>query len=402
MDNSAISQNAELAGLSGRSGAPLGITAKSSTTSAEIDRRKKRAERYEGLAFARLWLGKRAEQISPDKHPGDVYRTHDCRFVRRERDVTIKYSPQFKSAHFTGVATCGSVWACPVCCALIQQRRRAELTQLIEWAYAQGYKPCMVTFTFPHTSFDTLAGLQGALADAFKRLRSGNVWTLFKKRCGFGGLVRSLEVTHGANGWHPHTHELWLVKPLSPSERADFLADLKARWRKVCQASGLLDAGDKIKGFHFDLHSVDVRFDVSDSDYLAKQDQSRAWGADREIATSSSKSGRAKGVHPHEFLIRRAPGDRSRYFEYLDAMKGKSQLFWSHGLKDAVGIQEVSDEVVAQEAREDAFDLGKVSAAEWDVVRKKRKHAPLLDAAETGDWGQVRLFLRSLGCDPYT
>ena len=31
-------------------------------------------------------------------------------------------------------------------------------------------------------------------------------------RQGFKGLIRSLEVTHGANGWHPHTHELWFLK----------------------------------------------------------------------------------------------------------------------------------------------------------------------------------------------
>lgn len=33
----------------------------------------------------------------------------------------------------------------------------------------------------------------------------------FKDGIGYEGLVRGLELTYGSNGWHPHTHELWVL-----------------------------------------------------------------------------------------------------------------------------------------------------------------------------------------------
>lgn len=382
----------------------LGNTAKSSSPhpTAREKQQGKRAERYEALSFARFVLGKYAKVIDPKREPGDLYRTHDCRYVRRARMVGVHYSAAHQSAHYSNLATCGSVWACPVCCAVVQQRRRSELAQLITWAYANDYRPCMVTFTFPHKAFNSLQDLKERQRAAFTRLRGGKAWDKFKKRCGFGGLVRSLEVTHGDNGWHPHTHEIWLIRHLTPTAQADFMADLKERWKKVCIAAGLLDASNQSQVFAFDLHAVDVRFGVNDSDYLAKQDSSRAWGADREVATASSKSGRAKGVHPHEFLIRRRKGDAALYLEYVNGMAGSRQLFWSHGLKDLVGVEDVTDEVLADESLTPSDLLGDLSADEWAVIRKKRLRAQLLDVAESGDWQKVRLFLsRRAGISPY-
>jgi hypothetical protein len=376
----------------------LGNTAKSSSPP---DAKSKRAERYEGLAVARFWLGKHVARVDPDRNPGDVYRTHDCRYVRRARTVDVHYAAQFQSSHYSNLATCGSVWACPLCCSLIQQRRRPELTRLVSWSYENDYRPAMVTFTFPHTGFDSLADLKASQKAAFVKLRSGKAWVKFKDRCGFGGLVRSLEVTHGKNGWHPHTHELWLIKHLTPTQEATFLADLRERWMKCCVAAGLLDPNDQAKVFHFQLHSVDVRFGAQDSDYLAKQDSSRAWGVDREIVTSSSKAGRAKGVHPHEFLIRREKGDAMRYLEYVHAMAGSRQLYWSPGLKKLVGVDDIEDEVLALETNEKADLLGSLSADEWAVVRHKRLRAQLLDIAESGDWSKVQDFLiRVAGISP--
>ena len=377
-------------------GAALGNTAKSSTTS--VSPQEKRAERYEGLSVAREWLYKHMKKVDPSRHVGDVYRTHDCRYVRRERFVGVHFSAEHQSAHYSGLATCGSVWACPVCCALIQQRRRLELAHLIDWAYREEYWPAMVTFTFPHQAFDTLANLRERQQVAFKKLRSGNVWTLFKKRNGLDGLVRSLELTHGENGWHPHTHELWLIKRLTVTEQSRFLEDLKERWYQVCLAAGLVDASQR---HSFMLHAVDVRFGVNDSDYLAKQDASRAWGADREIATASSKSGKAKGVHPHEFLIRRDKGDFWRYFEYVNAMKGARQLFWSQGLKARCGLEDIDDKELADESKEPADLLGRLVPEMWALVRRKRQRAQLLNVAESGDWNRVFGFLVGIGWDAY-
>jgi hypothetical protein len=344
-------------------------------------------------------MGRIAHQIDAQKNPGDLYRTHDCYFARRAEQVEVHFSALHQTAHFGKLATCGSVWACPVCCAKIQQRRRPEVAQLVSWAYAEDFAPSMVTLTFPHTKFDSLGDLLSKQRDAFKRLRSGKVWQQFKQRYGFQGLVRSLELTHGANGWHPHTHELWVTRPLAKRERGEFQAFILERWIKACAAAGLLDMADAKQLHAFHLRAVNVRFEVQDSDYLAKQDSARAWGVDREIATASSKAGKLAGVHPHEFLIRQSPGDLELFMEYVHAMKGARQLYWSSRLKDRVGVTEVSDEELAEAQVEAADVLGLLTAEQWRVVRGNDARSELLDAAESGGWPAVVALLRSLGCE---
>lgn len=389
-------------------GASLGIPAKSSPPpSREIGLRQARAQRFVALYQAWKWIGKRFDALSPEDRvietkkgktkrlyfPGDLYRTHDCRHVRTEMTVEIRHSRLYLQANYRNVATCGSVWACPICASKIQERRRLELEHLVQWANDQGLQVMMVTFTFPHTGFDSLADLLERQADAFTRFRRGSPFSRLKDALGFEGLVRSLEVTHGVNGWHPHTHELWLVDPSVGRGCRDRLVEL---WERACIAAGLLDPADLVKVEAFRRHAVDVKLNATSGQYLAKQDSSRKWGITHEVAKASSKAGRAKGVHPHEFLLRKAPGDEARYFEYLEAMKGKRQLFWSHGLKEACGLLDVSDEDLSLGGDEGDL-LGELIADEWDFIRDKRVLAQVLDAAEVGGWKLVQRYLKRLG-----
>lgn len=377
------------------SGALLGITAKSSTPpDREIGARASRAQRYEALHQARVWLGRRVNQLHPDvKFPGEIYRTFDCRNVRTSHFVEIRHNTGLP-ANYRNLATCGSLWACPVCASKIQERRRLELEHLVQWASDQGLQAIMVTFTFPHTGFDSLEDLLARQSAAFKRFRAGSPFKRFRDEIGFRGLVRSLEVTHGlTNGWHPHTHELWLVKPEVSQVIRHRIVEL---WERACIASGLLDPTDLVKVDAFRVHSVDVRTNATSGDYLAKQDSSRKWGITHEVAKASSKLGKAKGVHPHEFLVRRSKGDAARYFEYLDGMKGKRQLFWSPGLKGSCGLDDMSDEE-ASIGGDDADLLGNLGQDDWDFIRTKRIAARVLDAAEMGGWALVLRYLHRLG-----
>ena len=379
----------------------LGTTAKSSirTGSEEGQRKAHRALKYQALSQGRYWLVSQAKAEKPQEKPGDVYRTADCRYVNHG-EVAVNISPVHKAAHYSGLVTCGSVWACPVCASRIQERRRPEVQKAIDWAKERGYQVVMVTFTFPHKSWQTLEELLTRQADAFKRLRKGRPWDTMKADRGFKGLIRSLEVTHGANGWHPHTHELWFLKGSSEGLQS-LLAGL---WVKACVRAGLVAVNDEKLTEAFMAHGVDVKADVDCGDYLAKQDDSRRWGFAEELSKATSKAGRAKGVHPHHFLVRKASGDRAHFVEYVQAMKGRRQLFWSHGLKALVGVDEVSDEVLADESQEAAEVLGRMTSKDWGVVRGNDARAELLDAAEEGfavggaheAWRRVQLFLAAL------
>ncbi|WP_220234384.1 hypothetical protein, partial [Klebsiella pneumoniae] len=63
--------------------------------------------------------GRRVNVFKPEEQfPGNVYRTFDCRHVRTAHFVGLHYRPEYLQAHYRGIATCGSVWACPVCASV--------------------------------------------------------------------------------------------------------------------------------------------------------------------------------------------------------------------------------------------------------------------------------------------
>jgi hypothetical protein len=311
--------------------------------------------------------------------------------------VGVHLAREHRSAFFSGLVTCGSVWSCPVCAAKVQERRREEIAQAIDFAWDSGFQPVMVTLTFPHRAWHKLEDLLNQQADALQKLRAGAPWSKVKAWAGYKGLIRSLELTHGQHGWHPHTHEIWLVrKDLDASE---LKAKVLARWESACIRAGLLDPSDADQVKAFREHSIDVKGNCSASDYLAKQDDSRHWGADREIAKASTKAGRSKGVHPFGLLDQARQGctrSGALFVGYSLAMRGKRQLFWSHGLKSLVGVADISDEELAEQEREEADALGHLDVDDWHTVRQAGARAEVLDAAEAGGWPAVRALVDRL------
>lgn len=374
--------------------AALGKYTKSSTPPSGREAIKSsRAERYHLLSAARglfLWKGK--QQGLP--HPHNFHRTAKCKWVTVAGSVGVHASQAHQGAFYSGLMNCGSVWACPVCAAKVQERRRVEIQQAVDWVYGQGMQPVMVTLTFPHYAWQKLDELVRQQADALKRLRAGSPWSRFKDRVGYEGLIRALELTHGENGWHPHTHEIWVVS--SSVQAEDMQRQILDRWKSSCARAGLLDLDDTAQVAAFEAHSVDVKGWVTASDYLAKQDDSRHWGVDRELAKASTKQGRAKGMHPFGLLADAAEGDRQAaglFLTYAQVMKGKRQLFWSHGLKARVGIDDLTDEELADAEVDQADLLGLLDHREWRLVREHDKRAQLLDAAERGGWPAVLALL---------
>lgn len=355
--------------------------------------RELRAQRYELQATARMLLSSEGRRQGLE-FGHDLHRTAKCKHITRSEHAAVYKDAEHGAAFYSGLVTCGSVWACPICSAVVQERRREEIAQAIDWAYREDLQPIMVTFTFPHQAWDSLPDLLEKQADAFRRLRRGSVWQRIKERMGYRGLIRALELTHGEHGWHPHTHELWFVSASVSAEELHGV--IVRRWADMCERAGLLTA-DKRAAFM--QHSVDVKGWCTASEYLAKQDDSKHWGADRELAKASTKAGRKAGKHPFGLLADAADGDTRAgrlYVEYSLAVKGKRQIFWTAGLKAQVGVDELDDEQLAEESREKADLLGLVSLPDWKLVRAAGKRAQLLDAAERGGWPAVMSLIRGL------
>lgn len=381
-----------------RKNAPLGKYTKSSTpppAEAYKKARESRAMRYELLATARALMLHEGKKEGLE-HPHNWHRTAKCAHVTVGQ-VGVHKSAEHQKAFYSGLMTCGSVWSCPVCTAKVQERRRVEISKGVEWAYRSGKQAAMVTLTFPHYKESQLEDLIKKQASALAYFRSGAPWSRFKKKVGFTGLIRALELTYGQHGWHPHTHELWLVDASASVE--DEKSYIIERWLKCCIKAGLVDASDSAQIAAFKRHAVDIRDRCDTSDYLAKHDKESTWGVDREVAKASSKAGKATGLHPFGLLALALDGDKvagQKFVEYSAVMRGKRQLFWSHGLKALVGLDEVTDEELAAQQEDKADFLGFITAKQWRWVRKAGLRSQLLDAAELSGWVGVQALLNCL------
>lgn len=370
---------------------PLGINTKSASPSkGDKDSKTQQKQVLRSLRRERFLLSKiargifaRQGEMEGKKHVLNYHRASKCGYIALG-EVLIHRSIEHQKAFFSGLLMCGSVWACPNCAAKVQERRRIEIATGMDYMYQNGKKAVMVTLTFPHTKRDNLKELLIAQRDAFKLLRAGKAWKGFKWRTGYEGLIRSLELTYGDNGWHPHTHELWFVdKDADAEAMKDFVLN---RWQNICIKVGLLDGTKPAKIKAFRKHSVDVKDNCSTSDYLAKQDDSRNWGADREIAKATSKAGKSKGMHPFGFLTKFSEtGDSvwaKRWIDYNKAIKGRAQLFWTRGLKDLVGVNDATDEELAALTEDEAKEIMSVTPPEWRKIARSGTQALVLDTAE--------------------
>lgn len=308
-------------------------------------------------------------------------------------------------AFMSGLVVCGSPWSCPVCAVQIQEKRRKEIAEGIDWAYSAGFKVVMVTFTTPHYAFQTCADLLERFTAASRWMRGGKVWSQWRQSIGLQGTIRGLETLHGLNGWHTHTHELFIVSPEVSGE--NIRAFISARWEAACRRFKLIPRG-KLREFR--KRAVNVQDNARCSDYLAKSAnvENLRWGADREITKSFSK-GRKKSLHPFQLADLAGSGNQEAgelFLEYLNAFKGRCAVFWSKGLKKKAGVGDVSD-------KEAAEDSAAGSEVEPEELLKVEHHAvravvgdngipKLLAAGENGGALAAEEYLRSLGVGSVT
>ncbi len=303
--------------------------------------------------------------------------------------VSVMQSPGVGRAHFKGLMCCGSVWTCPVCGSKISERRRVELSEALD--QHPELTPILVAFTFAHERGDKLGDLVDFLNDGLRRTRSGRPWGRIRDQFQLVGSVSALEVTWGqTNGWHPHRHVLFFsTLPADQIDVADLRERLSARFGAMLARRGRYVSS---------IYGVDVRMGPEVAgDYVAK---GTGWGLEHEIAKAGSKKARA-GCSPWELLERYDGGDAwaGRLFvEYAAAVKGRRQLSWSRGLRDRLGVgAERPDQELAEEEREPAVEVCRLTWAEFKELVRQRKRAQLLAVADAGRPEWVQGYLVGLG-----
>lgn len=345
--------------------------------------------------------------------------------------------------YYFGLVTCGKVWLCPVCSAKIRARRAAEiqtiLTVALNYYKDAGYVVKMVTLTTRHHMGHSLSHLVTAINKNFRRnVLSGNVWISRSKRIGYVGMVKSVEVLQGTNGWHPHLHCLLVLKPLAESSPVDpdapkrrgrkprvqrsfeeeldeFKAWLAAQWRAFFLSDQELYKGNA-PSLDVGVHWRDVDNPGAGAIYVSKVQE---WGAALELARSdlkvgTRKQGDLKGWTPFELAERhRLTSDvdelsrlRQLWHEYQLALKGTHAITISPALRarflPKAEQEEKSDLQVAAE------DIGggqlyTISFDAWRVIQHPRNaglDVKLLECLEQ-ESGHIQLYrtLQEFGLD---
>lgn len=307
------------------------------------------------------------------------------------------------SVGFAGLATCGSVWACPICSARIQAVRRLELGVLVATAKALGYTVAFGTVTLRHKRGQSLQMLWESLNKANRGVTNATRVKRLRKELGRVGYVRATEVTYGRSGWHPHIHSIQLFKGDVTAEQLQQLADAEfAVWERQAANLGL---GKPLRDF-YDLRLVtDAR--VEFADYFAKSvyDASAARSArSMSFEMQGNATKRARSIHgrtPFQILADVVDlgdaEDLDLWEEYERASKGRRALVWSPGLRDLLKIEEVSDEDIAEESIGDEDDVLFV-VADWSpIAANPRLGGQLLAAVQHGGMVAGRAFCDAHG-----
>lgn len=356
--------------------------------------------------------------------------------------VEIHRSAETRDARFHRLAVCGDVWRCPVCAPYVAAERSKELrrvgqehmagtkrkTQLTRRKWLQPFllkkfrRPggaLLVTLTFRHNRGDKLAELLKRFAAAREDLYRQRAFRALLKSVGYMGDVRTLEVTHGANGWHPHTHDLLFIEqPLAqegeelerlveiggealtirvrqPSPLQQFSGEFFKLWRKIAKKHGLevMREGFKVRatlassteedwdaltGYMQDRHEIDF---------------SGGWDAAREMTGAASKLGRVGGRTPFQLLADFAldgDSEAGRLFqEYAAAFKGRRQLSWSSSLKKKYPAPEPekTDVEAAEYVPAEYVKWAEIPWGQWKLVLRAggRVRGELLDLAARDD-----------------
>ena len=397
-------------GLSGQKPSSLGIFANTVNTPESVrifantvntpesvPKQKKQTARDDAITAtkqARFQLQRAAQGLLPGQRVAHCHRS-----TMSSAGVSVFRSEQ--GASYGNLSTCGSVWHCPVCSAKITEVRRIELQNAINAWAKQGGEVYLMSLTFPHLDHQLLEKNLGLFSEALKKFKNSRTYKNTMQAVVGAGSIRALEVTHGANGWHPHTHDLVFA---GKGQRQN-LRDLEECWIETLIKTGLAERSqyNDMKRAAFDVQNGDYA-----AEYVAKFGHEatnaskiitdNTWGASHEMTKAHAKVGkRLGGRTPFTLLADFIQGDQASgelFQEFGNHFKGKRQLFWSPKLRKALRLldDEKSDQDIAAEELPEREFVTLLNHDDWKLVLSRNARFEVLRVAQDeGAEGVARL-----------
>ena len=347
---------------------PAGHDLQENGTFSKIEYASRRIERYALQEVARSILREMTERNGKMTY---VHQVRNClrAKITKKKGVTLFYNVEREQANFGNLQRCYSVWNCPICSMTITEGRRTELKKgLSNWIDLGGHA-YLVTFTNSHHKGDDLGQLLQGQKKAFKKFWEKTKVVKMLKCLGYQGRIVATEVTWGQdNGWHPHYHMIFFFD--HEIDAKGLQSYLALEWKDACIKAGL-KAPDLI-------HGVDVRNGTYAAQYVSK------WGLEEEVTKGHLKKGLNGSLTPFDLLRGASTNNhfKTLFKQFADVFKGKQQLVWSKGLKDLLGIKQVTDEELIEETEKTSVEVSELGDMIWQLVLKYEKRAHVLELVE--------------------
>ena len=307
--------------------------------------------------------------------------------------------------HFTGLATCGSVWMCPVCEAKIRHKRALMVERWLNQAFEMGHGVEFVTLTCRHWLGQALADLFSRSQKAFHGMRMQRAFRDLMARFELRWIMVR-EVLHGPiNGWHPHFHLAVITwTPLTDTERAELEDGFWRGWSHQLQGVGL----SALRGPGVLIKPCTSRSGLAE--YLCKvvgDDARPTRGLALELTRGDLKTSKTSLLRtPEQILSDFADtgdqADRALYREYCIATKARRMMTITKGLKQHLSINEPdqTDEELAT-AEVGGETLLRMGRTAWGRVVALDLRLHLLVVAETSGRAGLRALMTKIAPDDF-
>lgn len=293
-----------------------------------------------------------------------------------EKYTVIKRTIEYGSYVHTNIAHCSNVWLCPLCASKIQTRRADEVQQAIDYAEAHDWQVVMITYTASHKANYALKDFGVRFQKAY-RATMKQVYRLRKQY--EEGNIKATEFTFSeANRWHKHSHVLIFLKKECDVDA--FFKEIQQAWERQCSKVGLLDISNAKALADFRKHGCDMVKGAQESLARYTNKSASEWTISDEMTKSVLKIGKStEHMTPFQMVVEIATTKDMDYryrlidafFEYALYTKGLHQIDWSNGLKEKVGLKDLTDEEVMDEQNDDAEYIAGLTVAHWHQLRSK-------------------------------
>lgn len=263
-----------------------------------------------------------------------------------------------------GLCRCHSVWLCPICAPEIRAARGAEISAAVRSWLAAGGGVEFGSATVRHGLGDRLATTYGTVTKAWRGVWDSRGVRSERARVAHEGWVRTVEVTHGANGWHPHIHWLdFFSVPLTSEDRRAYEAAVFDAWSAAVVRSGAVAP----------LREYGVRVvQVREADGNDRGGYMTSLNAGAELTALSTKEALRTGKTPFDILrlVGEWRGELAvvrLWHEYEQATRGRRMLGWSKGMREGLGVALEDPECLPERG----LRLAVVDAEDWSAIGKR-------------------------------